>query len=217
MLVFENGSTLVMAGDSVTDCGRAKPFAVNRKEELGKGYVALTDALLTACYPKLRMRIINAGIGGETVLDLAKRWESDVMDHQPDYVSCMIGINDIGREFDEEHLPHRRTGFERFISTYEEIIARTVKDVKTMYVLSCCYLEPNRDEPLRATVDQYNAAVKELCDKYGAVYIDMMAMFDRGMEDNHPVRYSWDRVHPNLGGHMMLAREFLKAAGAQMG
>ena len=216
MLMFENGTTMVMAGDSVTDSGRKKPVAVNRKEELGKGYVSLVDALLTACYPELRMRIVNAGIGGETVVDLAGRWESDVMVWQPDYVTCMIGINDIGREFDEEHLPHRLTGYEKFLAAYEEIISRTVKEVKTMYILSCCYMEPNKEEPLRAMVEKYNAGVKELCEKYGAVYIDMMAMFDQAMEHNHPVRYTWDRVHPNLGGHMMIAREFLKAVGADL-
>lgn len=217
MLLFENHTTLVMAGDSVTDCGRAKPLAYNRKEELGRGYVALTDALLAASYPQLQMRIINAGIGGETVVDLARRWETDVMDHQPDYVTCMIGINDIGREFDEPHLPHRLTGYEKFLCTYEEIISRTVKDVKTMFVLSCCYMEPRKDEPLRAAVEKYNAGVKALCEKYGAVYIDMMAMFDKAMEHNHPVRYTWDRVHPSFGGHMMIAREFLKTVGAELG
>ena len=217
MLIFENGTTLVMAGDSVTDCGRKKPVAVNRKEELGKGYVALTDAMLTASYPKLRMRIINAGIGGETVVDLAARWEIDVMAWNPDYVTCMIGINDVGREFDEEHLPHRRTGYEKFMESYEQIISRTVKAVKKMYVFSCCYMEPDKNEPLRALVEKYNAGAKALCEKYGAEYIDVMALFDKGMEDNHPVRYTWDRVHPSLGGHMMIAREFLKTVGADLG
>ena len=163
------------------------------------------------------MYLINAGIGGETVVDLARRWETDVMDHHPDYVTCMIGINDIGREFDEPHLPHRLTGYEKFLRTYEEIISRTVPEVKTMFVLSCCYMEPRKDEPLRAAVEKYNAGVKTLCEQYGAVYIDMMAVFDKAMEHNHPVRYTWDRVHPSFGGHMMIAREFLKTAGAELG
>ena len=66
-------------------------------------------------------------------------------------------------------------------------------------------------------VEKYNAGAKALCEKYGAEYIDVMALFDKGMEDNHPVRYTWDRVHPSLGGHMMIAREFLKKVGADLG
>ena len=66
MCVFEKGSTLVMIGDSVTDVGRVRRVAESMKEKLGKGYVALVDAMLTACRPDLQMRIINMGISGNT-------------------------------------------------------------------------------------------------------------------------------------------------------
>ena len=51
MCLFESRTTLVMAGDSVTDVGRTRPIAENRKEDLGRGYPAVVDALLTACRP----------------------------------------------------------------------------------------------------------------------------------------------------------------------
>lgn len=213
MCLFENDTTLVMIGDSVTDVGRARPIAENRKEDLGKGYPSLVDALLTACCPDLRMRIVNMGISGNTSNDLKDRWETDVMDFHPDYVSCMIGINDIWRQFDNSHLPHRHVTYENFMKNYEEIISRTVSEVKTMFVISCCYLEPNKEEPLRAMVDKYNAGARSLCEKYGAVYVDAMEAFDEGMKYHHPCFYTWDRVHPQLGGHMVIAKAFLKAAG----
>lgn len=216
MCIFENHSTLVMIGDSVTDVGRLKPVAENRKEDLGKGYPALVDALLTACRPDLQMRILNMGVSGNTSSQLKERWESDVMSFHPDYVSCMIGINDIWRQFDNPHLPERCVPYDTFIKNYEEIISRTAGVVKKMFVISCCYMEPNKEEPMRAMVEKYNAGAKALCEKYGAVYVDAMAAFDRGMKHRHPCFYTWDHVHPQLGGHMVIAKAFLQAAGVSL-
>ena len=216
MCVFEKGSTLVMIGDSVTDVGRVRPVAENMKENLGKGYVALVDAMLTACRPDLQMRIINMGISGNTSSQLRERWDTHVLEFCPDYVSCMIGINDIWHQFDNPHIAHRGVKYQQFLENYEEILSKTVGRVKKMFVLSCFYLEPNKEEPMRAMVEQYNAGAKALCEKYGAVYVDVMSAFDEGLKYYHPSFYTWDHVHPQLGGHMVIARSFLKAAGVSL-
>ena len=62
-------------------------------------------------------------------------------------------------------------------------------------------------------VDQYNLQVKGLAEEYGAVFVDAQAALDKVMEYKHPMYLTWDRVHPQLGGHMVIARTFLKAAG----
>lgn len=217
MCIFENDTTLVMIGDSVTDAGRARPVAYNRKEELGKGYPSLVDALLIACCPQLRMRIINVGTSGNTSKQLLERWESDVMDFHPDYVSCMIGINDIWRQMDNPQLPERHVEYEEFMRNYEQMISRTVNEVKAMFVISCCFVEPNKNDEMRALADKYNAGAKALCEKYGAIYVDAQAAFDEGLKYHHSSYYTWDRVHPQLSGHLMIAREFVKAAGVNLG
>jgi len=33
------------------------------------------------------------------------------------------------------------------------------------------------------------------------------------LKHNHPAAYAGDRVHPNLTGHMVIARAFLNAVG----
>lgn len=74
-MVIEPHSKLVMIGDSITDCGRGQPIGESFKDGLGNGYVSLVNALLTSTYPEHRIRIINTGLGGNTVLDLEARWE----------------------------------------------------------------------------------------------------------------------------------------------
>lgn len=43
------------------------------------------------------LTFINRGISGNTVLDLAKRWQQDALDLKPDILSILIGVNDKGK------------------------------------------------------------------------------------------------------------------------
>ena len=99
-MLMEPKSKLVMIGDSITDCERARPYGEGLFGAIGKGYVSLVDALLTAAYPELGIRVVNMGTSGNTVRDLSARWQSDVLDLKPDWLSVMIGINDVWRQYD---------------------------------------------------------------------------------------------------------------------
>lgn len=93
-------SKLVMIGDSITDCDRTRPIGEGLFGAQGKGYVSLVDGLLTARYPAHRIRVVNMGTSGHTVRDLQGRWQTDVLDLKPDWLSILIGINDVWRHFD---------------------------------------------------------------------------------------------------------------------
>ncbi len=95
------GDTIVMIGDSITDCGRESP--IGEKTGLGNGYVSQVWALLNAVYPESKAKVLNLGIGGPPVVDVATRWQKDVIDLKTDWVSILIGINDVWRHFDNEN------------------------------------------------------------------------------------------------------------------
>jgi lysophospholipase L1-like esterase len=59
--------------------------------------------------------------------------------------------------------------------------------------------------------------VRELARKHGAIFVDTQAAFDHVLRHVHPMALAWDRVHPNLTGHMVLARAFLHAVGVVPG
>ncbi|HYO89180.1 MAG TPA: hypothetical protein VER79_11055 [Candidatus Limnocylindrales bacterium] len=73
------------------------------------------------------------------------------------------------------------------------------------------FIEPNRTDPMRIMMDQYGAVVCELASRYEAIFVDTQAAFDRVLAELHPMALAGDRVHPNLTGHMILARAFLEA------
>ncbi len=207
------GARWVAIGDSITDAGRAKPIGEGTSG-LGTGYVQTMDALLHAWYPARRIRLFNVGTSGHTVRDLKARWATDVTDLQPDWLSVMVGANDVWRQFDRVTQPERSVLPDEYERTYEELLARTTPTLKGGLVLiTPFFLEPRRDDPMRARMDEYGAIVKRLAARHHAILVDSQAAFDVVLKDLPSAMINWDRVHLNHIGAAVLARAVLTAVG----
>jgi lysophospholipase L1-like esterase len=152
---IHSNSTLVMIGDSITDCGRVRPVGESVGGDLGNGYVALIHAMLSTTCPQQHIRVRNTGISGNTVRDLAARWQSDVLDLKPDWVSIMIGINDVWRQFDAPLQPEWHVPLDEYASILEQLVRTTRPQLKGMVLMTPYFIEPNRADPMRALMDRY--------------------------------------------------------------
>ena len=175
---IRKNSKLVMVGDSITDAGRAQPVGEGMGEALGRGYVALVDALLGASYPELGIRVVNMGTSGNTVRDLKARWQRDALDLKPDWLSIMIGINDVWRQFDSPRQPEIAVPLQEYAQTLEALVARALPTVQGLVLMTPFYIEPNRSDAMRARMDEYGLAVKQLAEKHGTLFVDTQAAFD---------------------------------------
>ena len=214
-MLLQTRQKLVFIGDSVTDCERARPVGEGLFGAVGKGYVQFVDALLNAAYPALQTRVVNVGSSGNTVRELKERWQTDVIDLKPDWLCVMIGINDVWRQFDLPRQPETGVPLGEYRETLDGLLGRTRPLVKGLVLMSPYFIEPSRGDAMRAAMDSYGAAVKDLAGKHDAVFVDTQAAFDRLCGAVHPMAVSWDRVHPNHLGHMALARVFLDGIGFQ--
>jgi len=216
MLKIEKNQKLVMIGDSITDAGRVQPIAEGLFDPLGRGYVTMVDSLINAVHPDRGIRLINVGTSGNTVRDLKDRWERDVLNLKADWVSVMIGTNDVWRQFD---LPKQTDGHVRideYTRTLEELVIRTLPVLKGgMILMTPFYIEPNCADAMRAMMDRYGGVVRTVAEKHKTVFVDTQAAFDEVLKHVYPATLSWDRVHPSQTGHMIIARAFLKAIGFQ--
>lgn len=208
---LSKGTKLVFMGDSVTDCGRNRPVAEGLFDPLGKGYVNIVNGFLTAACPELAIRVVNMGCSGNNVRDLKARWQTDVFDLNPDWVSIMIGVNDVWRQYDMPLITEQHVYLPEYVKTLEELIQQTLPKVKGLVLMTPYYIETNKKDAMRATMDKYGAAVKKLAAKYKTVFVDTQAAFDAVLKHMHPNAIAWDRVHPNIPGHTALARAFLNA------
>jgi len=204
-----------MIGDSITDADRKRPQGEGLFEAYGKGYVNLVNGLLTADYPAHQIRVTNMGGSGNTVLDLKARWQTDVLDLKPDWLSIMIGVNDVWRQFDLPHIPEGHVGLDVYEATLDDLVRQTLPQLKGLILMTPFMIEPNAREPMRARMDQYGSVVKKLARRHGAILVDTQAAFNAAMKHIHPMTLAWDRIHPGTPGHMILAKAFLQGIGAR--
>ncbi len=206
-------SKLVFIGDSITDAERARPVGEGLFGAIGKGYVALVDATLGAVCPEKKIRVVNMGASGNTVLDLKNRWQTDALNLKPDWLSIMIGINDVWRQYDVPLMTHTHVDPKTYEATLDELVSKTKPLVKGLVLMTPFYIEPNRKDKMRARMDEYGALVKKIAKSHGTIFVDTQAAFDKVLAHTYPATLAWDRVHPNYVGHMVLARAFLAGVG----
>ena len=117
----QDGETMLLIGDSITDCGRRAAEA-----PLGNGYVRAFTEIVTAQFPERNINYINRGIGGNRVTHLHERWREDVIDHAPDKLSIKIGINDL-----HSHLRQAEDAVPpaRFEELYDAILDTTQREI----------------------------------------------------------------------------------------
>jgi lysophospholipase L1-like esterase len=203
------GSRLLFVGDSVTDCDRARPVGAGSHGALGNGYVAEVDSALGAL---TGIHVTNMGISGNTVRNLAERWEADVIELKPDWLSVMIGINDVWRQFDARKAAAAEAVMpDEFERTYDKLITRARPGLKGLVLMSPFYVQDLRSDPMRARMDEYGAIVSDLAKKHGATFVDVQSAIDAALEWTDFTLIARDRVHPTPEGHRILARAFLGA------
>lgn len=209
-MIFEKNDRIVFTGDSVTDMGSANPVGEGLRDSLGFGYVRMVENLLCAVYPELTLRVTNAGVSGNTSRQLLARWERDAIALHPQWVSILIGINDVWRRFDTPGIPENAVLPDEYEQNVEQMILSIKDKVKGIFLMTPYYMEPNAQDEMRACMDTYGAICRRLAEKHGCILIDLQEMFHHYFKFQHSSYIAWDRVHPNQIGATLIAREFLR-------
>jgi lysophospholipase L1-like esterase len=209
---IQPGSRLLFIGDSVTDCDRARPIGAGSQAALGHGYVSEVASALASSPARPPIQVTNMGISGNTVRDLSARWESDVIALKPDWLSIMIGINDVWRQFDVSKAAKAAAVMPgEFRGTLDRLVARALPGLKGLVLMSPVYVQDRRSDPMRSRVDEYGSIVRELAAIHGATFVDVQASIDAALGTMDYAAIAGDRVHPTPDGHRLLARAFLGA------
>jgi acyl-CoA thioesterase-1 len=209
--LVQDGQTVVFIGDSITDCGRRDVAA-----PLGNGYVKFIADLIAIRYPAMKVNIVNKGISGNTVADLRERWHDDVLVLKPDWVSILIGINDVHRTLRNEPTAvppdrYQRLYRECLMLTKERSNAQLVL-MEPFYISTDTETNSWRTQVLRA-LDDYRKVVKQLADEFGAIFVPLHGLFQEQLRYRPADMFCPEPVHPNYSGHLLIAHAWLKATG----
>jgi acyl-CoA thioesterase-1 len=210
---IQPGQTVLFTGDSITDCGRRAEF-----RPFGAGYVRMAIDLINARHPDNGCRFINTGIGGNIARDLFDRWTDDVIRHKPDWLSIMIGINDLHRRLGGEPGFYDAAGYEEI---YRKILDRAAAETDAkLIILTPFYMsqaQPGEANGWRGRVMEaipaYLDAAQRVAADYKARLVDTHAMFQEQLTHHRADAFGDEPVHPNATGHLMIAHAWLQAMG----
>ena len=214
-MLLKDNDCIVFAGDSVTDMGSNNPVGEGLFENLGSGksYVRQVESLLAAVYPERVIRVVNAGISGNTSRDLLARWERDVLPYHPQWVSICIGINDVWRQFDCPAQKEWQVLPAEYRANLEKMILSVKDSAKGVLLITPYYMEPSKEDALRARMDEYGAIVRDLAEQHNCLLLDLQAEWDAYFAHRHSSYIAWDRIHPNYVGATYIARAVLARLG----
>lgn len=204
---------IVFQGDSITDSGRNYESSYFE----GYGYVTMVKGILGLEYPE-KYSFINKGVSGNRIVDLYARIKADIINLKPDYLSILIGVNDVAHEL------YRKNGvssekFEKIYCMLIEEIKEALPDVKIMILepflvkgnatISNEYYEDMY--PLyRKEVEERAKASKRVAEKFSLPFIKLQEKFDAVYNPENPEYWIRDGVHPVAPGHMLIAKEWIK-------
>ena len=207
MIELRPNQTIVFIGDSITDADRS----MSSYRPFGFGFVHFIANLLLAKYPRLNLNIINTGISGNTIRDLKGRWKKDCIEHKPDILSVLIGINDLWRQYEGlEQLP-QAVYLDEYESTYRQLLSTAVQQCGCQLVLvePFMFCSDTENEMFIGLAD-YIGIIHRLAEEFEAVLVPMQKFIDEQIEQVPAERWSLDCVHPYVWAHAWIAQRWLE-------
>ncbi len=203
---FKQGQVVLFQGDSITDCGRDYEDI----SSLGSGYARKIAEIYGQLYADNRISFINKGVSGNRVPDLIVRYIEDIREIEPDYISILIGVNDVWRRYDSNDP----STVEAFRDHYEYLLKMIKHQMPEAKII---IMEPFLLHSLsdRATwhedLDPKIQVVREMARDYADYYIPLDGLFAALTVNKYsPEELATDGVHPSDLGHSIIAEAFLK-------
>lgn len=215
-LASDGSKTIVAFGDSTTASRQELRIYADR---------------LQAEFPveKGTVKVINAGIGGNTTEMARARFEKDVLAHEPDLVIIQFGINDAAVDvWKTPPATQSRVALSRYVENLRDLIS-TLRERQIDVILmtpnplrwtekmlgmygKAPYL-PGDAEGFNVQLKQYVAEVRKLASVEGVTLIDVDRSFQEyGQQPGQTVDdLLLDGIHPNEAGHRLVADLLLKA------
>ena len=199
--------TVLFQGDSITDCGR------NREDPkgLGCGYPLLASALMNEKYAG-EYQFLNRGISGNRSTDLYARIKSDIINLKPDYMSILIGVNDVWHDVAWQNGV-AAPKFERILRMLLDEILEVLPEIKIFFIspfFTGDALLQEHGEIFPNRVAENAAIVKRVAADYNMPCIDAQALFDEACTRAPATHWTVEGVHPTPAGHALLANAWIQ-------
>lgn len=209
--IFPDNSRVAFIGDSITAENLTLTWIINAYKRRGVSK---------------NIRFFNCGVAGGTAEFALESYTSDIKRYKLTHAVVSFGINDSNRELLREPRDARRLGeltaaYEGYKLCMSRLVDKLILDgVDVILCTPFPYDEysDSSEPPLPggyALMLGYSEFVRGLASQKGVRLYDANAIISRVMASESV--YSSDRIHPHAHGYYVLAREFLKEQGIDVG
>lgn len=233
VLCVAKGKRVLFIGDSITDgaWGNSKVWntpSENRNHKdmnhiYGHGYMMICASHYQGLYPKEGFVFWNRGISGNTLNDLAARWQKDALDLRPDVVSILIGTNDVDKALSKGVAIDVKTWKTQYMALLDSTLSIN-PDCRfvlcTPFVAKAGKLADTSNYDERAEmIASLQMAVASIAAKYDAVLVPFDNLVGNCIA-SHPelpaTYWIWDGIHPTPATHYLMAQMWIKAADSYL-
>ena len=198
---------ILLTGDSITDMNRHRD-ADFTTFSYGSSYPFILQGKIGKEFPE-KFQIINRGISGNRITDLYARIKADCWNLQPDFISILIGINDIWHELDFQNGVDAER-FDRFYRMFIEDTKKVLPNVKFLllepFVLRAAAIE-KQFEVLNQIRDRAKI-IKKIAEDLGCYFLPLQDKMDEYAEKYGSEYVLFDGVHPSVVGAQIIADEW---------
>lgn len=201
---------ILFQGDSITDAQRTR----DNENYLGSGYVNIVSGKLGFDYP-CKYKFINKGINGNRITDLYLRIRKDIIDIAPDYLSILIGVNDVWHEL-EVNDGVSANKFEKIYDLLLSEVKEALPNIKFIiiepFILkgSATYPDKKTWKYFESELELRRDVCKKMAEKYNAIYVSLQDKFNEAQSSIKDLSYYLrDGVHPTASGSELIAREWI--------
>ncbi len=201
---LSDGDTLVFLGDSIThQCL----------------YTQYVEDFFFTRFPQRNIRFHNAGVGGAKAWDALQRFDRDVADFKPKYVTILLGMND-GRyqPFNQEIFDTYKADMAEVVEQIKETGAKPVLMTPTMYDAGAKTLrDQNPADEYNAVLAYYGQWLQRQAMQNGYGFVDMhgplnnLTIEARKTDPNFTMIA--DAVHPGADGQLVMAFAIINDMG----
>ncbi len=205
---------ILFQGDSITESQRFREFP----DHMGSGFAIMVAGELGFNHPG-KYHFANRGIAGQKSTDVYGRIQADIIDEKPDFMSLLVGVNDVWHGIDYNWGETPET-YERVLTSIVEETLAALPDVKIMiiepFVLEADATRSTEEKPEKWETFSREVAIrakiaKEIAKKYSLKFMTLQDKFEAAAEKTGTAYWLEDGVHPSPAGHELIAREWIKA------
>ena len=208
---------VLFQGDSITDAGRDRNNSGVHTTR-GFGYATMVAGELGFENPEEYV-FYNRGVSGNRVIDLYARIVNDTLNLKPDYLSILIGVNDVWHGIDWAN----GTGYERFYNVYSMFVKELKAELPNLkimilepFVLQGPATDNREDQPDRFNIFKSGVLkmaqlARKVAEENNLKFIPLQEKFEKAAENTEQTYWVVDGVHPTAMGHELIKREWIKA------